>query len=199
MTTPVNKDEFIGKLNAYRITPNDLVKEDAGKTRTSLHKDTGNAPVSCEASTSVSAKAVPAPHKKIRKQIPTIDSSDTGYSGAEEPAERKAPAQVAVTINRKRKSDMNDFQQVPVPIKNFQTGQWILVKYASKKKHLFYVGQILAVPGETRELEVTFARRQSGRSTGSLFKFPDVEDFDNVSFDDVQEIIKSSAMNNRHC
>jgi len=72
--------------------------------------------------------------------------------------------------------------------------QWVVVKYAGKKSLSYFLGQVLEVVDDG--IKVTFVGHQPG--SDSLYKFPEKEDIDVVTHDDIVDTLKHQpVMNSR--
>lgn len=78
---------------------------------------------------------------------------------------------------------------------DLKTGDFVVVKYVSKRVVQHYVGRITQEADRFHMLEVRFLVRQPSKKQQDVFSFPEIDDTDDIDIDDiVQKLPEPSAV-----
>ncbi|KAJ8918209.1 hypothetical protein NQ315_014077 [Exocentrus adspersus] len=91
-------------------------------------------------------------------------------------------------IVEREEEDMREIAEASRDITSKQEGDWLLVKFATKKTIQYFVGQIQDI-SDMNESFVKFARRAKAARKSTIFVFPETEDTSLISDEEIQCIL----------
>lgn len=90
--------------------------------------------------------------------------------------------------------NLTDVDDVGAPAKTLQAGNWVLVSFPTKKKKVYYVGQIIKF-AESKEPVITFLKKTS--NTHSTFTWPEKPDESEVLSSDIEIVLPEPQLGRR--
>lgn len=96
-------------------------------------------------------------------------------------------------IVEREEEDVMGMAEVSSDITSRHEGDWLLVKFATKKTIKYFVAQIQEI-SDMNEPFVKFARKANSKRKGSVFIFPETDDMSLISNDDIECILPKPAV-----